>query len=46
MDDALPPPSNPTAASETYAGSSTVEILLDPMPLTASTFFGFAKTGF
>ena len=46
MDDALPPPSNPTAAFETSAGSFTVEIFLDRMPLTASNFIQLAKTGF
>ena len=46
MDDALPPPSNATAAFETSASSFTVEILLDWMPLTASNFIQLAKTGF
>ena len=42
----MPPPSNPTAAFETSAGSFTVEIFLDWMPLTASNFIQLAKTGF
>ena len=40
------PLSNPTAAFETSAGSFTVEIFLDWMPLTASNFIQLAKPGF
>mmetsp|Transcript_81213 Transcript_81213/g.161069 ORF Transcript_81213/g.161069 Transcript_81213/m.161069 type:complete len:208 (+) Transcript_81213:50-673(+) len=37
---------NPTAVCETTAGTFTVELLVDEMPVTASNFIDLAQTGF
>ena len=37
---------NPTALCETSAGSFTVELLVDQMPITASNWIDLAKRGF